>query len=134
MLMTLSYLATIFNVYNLDKNSVLSPILSFGTPPPAPARPPPPHFLILTVTPCFYLFSQIIFIYIKYLNDSKISNTEDTLIFAIVSSFSDFPLHSMQKCIKTLLLLDRPPFVTSAGDIVFLSLLSKVKTLIYTLL
>ena len=61
-----------------------------------------------------------------YLSDTKISSTEVTLIFAIVSNFSDFPLHSMQKCIKTVVLLDRPPFVPSAGDIVFLLLFSKV--------
>ena len=41
----------------------------------------------------------------------------------------DFPLHSMQKCIKTVVLLDRPPFVPSAGDIVFLLLFSKVMSL-----
>ena len=65
-------------------------------------------------------------IYITYLSDTKISSTEVTLIFAIVPNFSDFPLHSMQKCIKTVVLLDRPPFVPSAGDIVFLVPFSKV--------
>ena len=64
--------------------------------------------------------------YIKYLSDTKISSTEVTLIFAIVSNFSVFPLHSMQKCIKTVVLLDRPPFVPSADDMVFLLLFSKV--------
>ena len=54
------------------------------------------------------------------------SGTEVTLIFAIVSNFSDFPLHSMQKYIKTEVLLDRPPFIPSAGDIVILLLFSKV--------
>ena len=73
-----------------------------------------------------FFFSQIICIYKTYLSDTKISSTEVTLIFAIVSNFSDFPLHSMQKCIKTVVLLDRPPFVPSAGDIVFLLLFSKV--------
>ena len=77
--------------------------------------------------PLFLLFfSQIICIYITYLSDTKISSTEVTLIFAIVSNFSDFPLHSMQKCINTVVLLDRLSFVPSAGDIVFLSLFSKV--------
>ena len=71
-------------------------------------------------------FLQIICMYITYLNDTKISSTEVTLIFAIVSNFSDFPLHSMQKYIKRVVLLDRPPFVPSAGDIVFLLLFSKV--------
>ena len=73
-----------------------------------------------------FLSSQIICIYITYLSDTKISSTEVTLIFAIVSNFSDFSLHSMQKCIKTVVLLDRPPFVPSADDIVFLLLFSKV--------
>ena len=57
---------------------------------------------------------------VTYHSDTKISSTEVTLIFAIVSNFSDFPLHSMQKCIKTVVLLDRPPFGPSAGDILFL--------------
>ena len=74
----------------------------------------------------FLFFTQIICIYITYHSDTKISSTEVTLIFAIVSNYSDFPLHSMQKCIKTVVLLDRPPFVPSAGDIVFLLLNSKV--------
>ena len=82
----------------------------------------------------FLFFSQIICIYITYLNDTKISSTKVTLIFAIVLNFSDFPLHSMQKCIKTGLLLDRPPFVPTAGDIVFLLPFSEVKSLIDTLL
>ena len=56
----------------------------------------------------------------------KISSTEVTLIFAIVSNFSHFLLHSMQKFMKTVVLLDRPLFVLSAGDIVFLLLFSKV--------
>ena len=64
--------------------------------------------------------------YITYLSDTKISSTEVTLIFATASNLSDFPLHSMQKCIKTVVLLDRPPFVPGAGGIVFLLLLSKV--------
>ena len=64
--------------------------------------------------------------YITYHSGTKISSTEVTLIFAIVSNFSDFPLNSMQKCIKTVVLLDRPPFVPSAGDIVFLFHNSKV--------
>ena len=86
-----------------------------------------PHSLIWTVTYCFYFFfSQIICIYITYHSDTKISSTEVTLIFAIVSNFSDFPLHSVQKCLKTVVLLDRPPFVPSVGDIVFLLLNSKV--------
>ena len=63
--------------------------------------------------------------YITYLSDTKISSTEVTLIFAIVSNFGNFPLHSMQKCINTVVLLDRPPFVPSAGDIVFLLPFSK---------
>ena len=74
----------------------------------------------------YFFFSQIICIYITYLSDMKISSTEVTLIFAIVSNFSDFPLHSMQKCIKTVVLLDQPPFVPSVGDIVFLLPFSKV--------
>ena len=74
----------------------------------------------------YFFFSQIICICIAYLSDTKISSTEVTLIFANVSNFSDFSLHSMQKCIKTVVLLDRPLFVTSAGDILFLSLFSKV--------
>ena len=72
--------------------------------------------------------------YITYLSDTKISSTEVTLIFSILSNFSDFPLQSMQKCITTVLPLDRPPFVPSAGDIVFLLLVSEVKLLIETLL
>ena len=74
----------------------------------------------------FLFFSQIICIYKTYLSDTKISSTEVTLIFVIVSNFSDFPLHSMQKCIKTVVLLDRPSFVPSAGEVVFLLLFSKV--------
>ena len=74
----------------------------------------------------FPFLSQIICIYITYLSDTKISSTEFTLIFAIVSNFSDFPLRSMQRCIKAVVLLDRPPFVPSAGEIVFLLLFSKV--------
>ena len=118
-LVTLSYLAKIFlNVRDLDKKKCFASNSYFWN---------GPHFLIWTVTPCFYFFSsQIICIYITYLSDTKISSTEVTLIFAIVSNFSDFPLHSMQKCIKTVVLLDRPPFVPSAGDIVFLLLFSKV--------
>ena len=69
--------------------------------------------------PLFLSFSQIIRIYIAYLSDMKISSTEVTLIVVNVSNFSDFPLNSMQKCIKTVVLLDRPPFVPSAGDIGF---------------
>ena len=76
----------------------------------------------------FLFFPQIIRIYFTYPSDTKISSTEVTLIFAIISTFSDFPLHSMQKCIKTVLLLDRPPFVPSAGDIVLLLLFSEVKS------
>ena len=75
---------------------------------------------------CYFIFWQIICIYITYHSDTKISSTEVTLIFAIVSNFSDFPLHSMQKCIKMVVLLDQPPFVPSAGDIVFSLLFSKV--------
>ena len=74
----------------------------------------------------YFFFSQIICIYITYHSDTKISSTEVSLIFAIISNFSGFPLHSMQKCIKTVVLLDRPPFVPGAGDIVFLLLNSKV--------
>ena len=108
-----------FNVRDLDKNSVLSPILTSGTAP------------ILLYEPCLpifisFFFSQIICIYITYHSDTKISSTEVTVIFAIVSNFSDFPLHSMQKCIKTAVLLDQPSFVPSAVDIVFLLLNSKV--------
>ena len=119
LLVALSYLAkNFFNVRDHDKTSVLSPISYFWN---------GPHFLIWTVTPCFYFFfSQIICIYKTYLSDMKISSTEVTLIFAIISNFSDFPLHSMQKRIKTVVLLDRPSFVPSAGDIVFLLLFSKV--------
>ena len=81
----------------------------------------------------FLFFSQIICIYKTYLSDTKISSTEVTSIFAVVSNFSYFLLHSMQKCIKTVVLLDRPPFVPSAGDIVFLLLFSKVMLLNDTL-
>ena len=118
-LVTLLHFAKIFfNVRDLDKNSVLSPILTFGT---------APILLIWTVNACFYFFfSQIICIYIAYLSDTKISSTEVTIIFANVSNFSDFPSHSMQKCRKAVVLLDRPQFVPSAGDIVFLLLFSKV--------
>ena len=119
-LVTLLHFAKIFfNVRDLDKNSVLSPILTFGT---------APILLIWTVTPCFYFcFSQIICIYIAYLSDTKISSTEVTIIFANVSNFSDFPLHSMQKCRKAVVLLDRPPFVPSAGDIsVFITFFLKL--------
>ena len=80
-----------------------------------------------------FLFSQMLCIYKIYLSDTKISSTEVTLIFAIISNFSDFPLHSMQKCIKTVVLLDRPSFVPSAGDIVFSLLFSKVMSLNDTL-
>ena len=70
----------------------------------------------------FFCFSQIICIYITYLSDTKIFSTEVALIFAIVSNFSDLSLHSLQKCIKTVVFLDQPPFVPSAGDMVFLLL------------
>ena len=96
-----------------------------------------PPFSYMNGDPLFFIsfFSQIICICITYLSHTKISSTEVTLIFAIVSKFSDFPLNPMQKCIKTVrLLLDRPPFVPSAGDIVFLLLFSEVKSLIDTLL
>ena len=73
-----------------------------------------------------FLFFADHIIYITYLSDTKISSTEVALIFATVSNFSDFPLHSMQKCLTAVQLLDRPPFVPSAGDIVFLLLFSKV--------
>ena len=76
--------------------------------------------------PVFIFFIRRSYVYITYLSKTKISSTEVTLIFAIVSNFTDFPLHSMQKCIKTIVLLDRPPSVPSAGDIVFLLLFSKV--------
>ena len=79
-----------------------------------------PPFSYMNSDPCFYFFfSQIICIYITYRSDTKISSTEVTLIFAIVSNFSDLPLHSMQKCIKSVVLLDRASFVPSVGDIVF---------------
>ena len=82
-----------------------------------------PSFSYMNGDPMFlFFFSQIICIYIIYLSDTKIFSTEVTLTFAIVSNFSDFPLHSMQKCIKTAVLLDRAPFVPSAGDVVFLLL------------
>ena len=75
------------------------------------------HILCINICIC---------INITYLSETKISSTEVTLIFAIVSNICDFPLHSIQKCIKTVVLLDRPLFVPSAGDIVFVLLLSKV--------
>ena len=78
------------------------------------------------LSPCPIQILAGALIYITYLSDTKMSSTEVTFIFAIVSNFSDFPLHSMQKCIKTVVLLDRPPFVPSAGDIVFLLFFSKV--------
>ena len=81
-----------------------------------------------------FLFSQIICIYITYFSDTKISSTKVTLIVAIVSNSSDFPLHSFQKCIKRCNFWIDPYSVPSAGDIVFLLLFSKVKSLIDTLL
>ena len=87
------------------------------------------------MTPCFYFFfSQIICIYVTYFSDTKISSTEVTLIVAFVSNSSDFPLHSLQKCIKRCYFWIDPYSVPSAGDIVFLLLFSEVKSLIDTLL
>ena len=113
-LMTLSYLAKNFlNVRDLDITVFCLQFLLLER----------PTFSYMNSDPLFlFLFLQIICIYITYLSDTKISCTEVTLIFAIVSNFNDFPLHSMQKCIKKVVHLDPPPFVPSAGDIIFLLL------------
>ena len=113
-LVTLSYLAKIFLMFAILTKTVFC--LQFLL----LQRPP---FFYMNGDPLFlFLFSQMICIYITYLSDTKISSTEVTLMFSIVSNFSDFPLHSMQKYIKTVVLLYQPPFVPSADDIVFLLL------------